>query len=114
MAFERVKQFKEITGQYLSDGDCTLLVTTDFEPSGRSFTLAASTGTTRTPFTCPLDKASSGGILEGNWIKVKWTPGSSTIFRLYGATVKVRPIGVYLVGSKGETWTVQEEGLGVG
>ena len=110
MAFERVKQFKEITGLYESTGACTMLVTTDLEPAGRSFTLA--TASTRTPFTCPLDVAGSGGILEGNWIKVKWTP--TAIFRLYGATVKVRPIGVYIDGAKNEIWDIQEEGLGVG
>ena len=111
MPFERVKQFKEITVVYQSEASATLTVSTDL-PSPpvqvrRTFTLA--TSTTRKNLTCPLDDPS---LLEGNLIKIKIDPVG--VFRLFGASVKAREIGVYIDGAHNEIWETQELALGVG
>lgn len=48
---------------------------------------------------------------EGTLIKVKWSSGA--VLRLYAATLRLRPIGVYIDGTNNEFWETGELGFGI-
>lgn len=121
MAFQRVKQFKDVEVHYDAPQGVRLIFYTDMPGSAmaerKRFDLPASTG--RKTFTVPLD-----GI-EGTLYKARWTAvragginddsGSITSkeLRLFGGVLRSRAIGVYLDTANGEYWETQESGIGI-
>ena len=108
MAFSRVKQFKDIIVDYDAASGATLKVYTDMPGTamaqrGATLTLPATAGRQTKVF--PLD-----GI-EGTLVRFEF--GSAAVLRLYGATLRMRPVGVYLDGAAGEVWKTTEMGFGV-
>jgi hypothetical protein len=113
MAFERVKQFKDLELEYDMVSGGTLKVYTDMPGTPmalkRTMNIPVSVGTRTYVF--PLDQATDGGILEGTLIKFRIeSPG---IVRLFGGVVRVRPIGTYFNGANGEIWETLELALGI-
>jgi hypothetical protein len=108
--FDRVKQFKQVMVDYDATVAATIDVYTDM-PGGAmtdrkiAFVLPVTVG--RQTKNVPLD-----GI-EGTLIKFKFTPGVTGVLRLYGATLQMRAVGVYLDGANGEIWQTQEMGFGI-
>ena len=108
MAFERVKQFKDIIVDYDAPSGASLKIYTDM-PGGTmaqrltTLTLPATTG--RQTKALALDGT------EGTLVRFEWS--STGVLRLYGATLRMRPVGVYLDGAAGEVWKTQELGFGV-
>lgn len=109
----QVFQFKEYSVQHYTTGlagkayiyaDSTIggAVT---DQTGGGDTLAISTGPVTATF--PLDGT------EGTTYRFDVTPGATGVTRVYGATLKVRPIGVYLVGANGDVFKTQEIALGI-
>lgn len=110
MAFERVKQFKDLMVDYdASGGTATVEVFTDMPgasmASRKSYTLPQTTG--RQTRNVPLD-----GI-EGTLIRFEFSPPAAGVMRLYAATVRVRAVGVYMDGTNGEIWKTLEMGFGI-
>jgi len=112
LAFRRVWQFKEVVFDYSSNNSSTFQLYTDLPGGamaarkGAGVTMA-STSDGRKTLPIPLD-----GI-EGTLYRPEIIPGATTVLRLYGGTIWVRPVGVYLDGSLSEKWTTQEMALGV-
>ena len=111
MSLERVKQFKDLNIDFdiSGSGNVTVAFWTDM-PGGtmssrKSVTYTATTG--RVTKTIPLD-----GI-EGTLMKLVVTPATGTVCRLYAATVRLRPVGVYLDGTVGDIWQTLEIGFGI-
>jgi hypothetical protein len=113
MAFERVKQYKDVEFEYDMVSGGTLKVYTDMPGTPmalkRTKSIPASVGTRTYVF--PLDEVADGGILEGTLIKFRIE--SSGIVRLFGGVYRVRPIGVYFNGANGEIWETLELPLGL-
>lgn len=111
MAFRKVAEFKECTLQYQSNGSATFQLWSDLpggtlaQRLGVPFTLP-STASTRKTVTIPLD-----GI-EGSEFYPVISPGGATQLRLFSGVIYVRPIGVYLDGSLGETWSTPPLSIG--
>jgi hypothetical protein len=113
MPFDRVKQFKQVMVDYDCSGTgtptLTVAVFTDMPGSAmasrKSVALAATTG--RQTKNIPLD-----GV-EGTLIEFSFTPSSTAVARLYGATLQLRAVGVYLDGTNGEIWQTQPMGFGI-
>ena len=115
MAFERVKQFKDVTITYDAPSGFTLKVYTDL-PGGsmpaiasprRSLSFPSSTG--RKTYTATFDN--SGSWLEGNIIRYR--AESSGTVRLFGGSVLAREIGLYFDGGNGEVWDSGELTIGL-
>lgn len=113
MAFDRVKQFKEVTFDYESpDAAVPLSVLTDM-PGGamavRSWP-GSLTGlpvtTTRRTYTLPMD-----GI-EGTLVQFKTTLPFAGKLKIYGAVCQVRPVGLYIDGVAKQIWETQPLDLG--
>lgn len=111
MAFRKVAEFKEVTLQYQSNGSSTIQFYTDMPGGalavrlGAGVTLASTAGMRKT-ITVPLDS------IEGTEFYPVITPGGSTQLRLFGGTVWLRPIGVYVDGSLGEIWSTPPLSIG--
>lgn len=110
MPFERVKQFKDLMVDYDSSAAGATVKTYTDMPGGtmslrNTYILPQTTG--RQTKNVPLD-----GI-EGTLIKFTFTPAGAGILKVYGGTLRMRPVGVYLDGANGETWSTQEMGFGV-
>lgn len=111
MAFERLKELKDVELFYDAPSGLSLLVYSDVA-SGTQGALAllttlsfpATTG--RQTYTLGLD-----GFF-GTLVRFKAT--SSGIVKLYGGILRARAIGVYFNGANGEVWTSQEMGIGIG
>jgi hypothetical protein len=110
MPFDRVKQFKQVMVDYDASVAGAIDVYTDM-PGGVmtdrkvAFPLPQTTG--RQTKNVPLD-----GI-EGTLIQFKFTPGATGVMRLYGGTLQMRAVGVYLDGTNGEFWQTQPMGFGI-
>jgi hypothetical protein len=105
MPVERLKELKEITIEYEAPAGATLEVLSDL-PSGsmavaRTIALPATT-TSRQSISRPLD---IGGYLEGRLIQFRVT--STGIVKLFKGFVRLRVVGTYFDGSKGEKWETQ-------
>lgn len=117
MALERVKQFKDLIVDYDCSGTGTPTLDVDIwtdMPGGamasrKKVDLPATAG--RQTKVIPLDD--DGAYIEGTLVQAKFTPSATAVVRLYGATLRLRPIGVYLDGSLGEFWKTQEIGFGI-
>ena len=111
MAFDRVKEYKDITIDYNAASGATLLFYTDMPGGAMALrkTIALPATTTRTTRTYGLD--ATGILPEGTLHRVKIT--STAVVRLYGGHLRVRPIGVYFDGAAGEFWETLDTGLGV-
>jgi hypothetical protein len=109
VSFERVKQFKDLMVDYDAPAGGTVQVWTDMPGTTMAlrltYNLPATTG--RQTKNVPMD-----GI-EGTLIRFVWAPSVGNVMRLYAATLRLRPIGVYLDGSNGEIWKTQEMGFGI-
>ena len=126
MAFNRVKQFKDIELVYDAPSGLTLTFYTDMPgASGAAqgamtlrvtLTFPATTG--RQTLTLPLDGSATGGAgsapynpIEGTLYKV--SVASTGVVRLFAGLVRARPIGTWLNGANNEVWTMQEQGIGI-
>ncbi len=117
MPLERVKQLKDIIIDYDCSGTGTPSLAVDVwtdmpgaaMASRKSSTLASTSG--RQTKVISLDNA--GAYIEGTLVQVKFTPSATAVVRLYGATIRVRPVGVYLDGANSEFWKTQEIGFGI-
>lgn len=113
MAFERLKEFKDLELFYDSVAALVMVVKTDVVAvntvQGQLATAATlnfplSAG--RTTYTLPLDGVY--GTL------VQFIASSTGVVKLYGGVLRARNIGVYFNGANGEIWTSQPMGLGIG
>jgi hypothetical protein len=107
VAWERVKQLKDVTLEYEAASAVSLKVYTDMPGSAvalrATLTFPATSG--RQTKTLPLDGH------EGTLIK--WEATSAGVFRLYGGSFRARPVGTYIDGSVGEKWMTQEMSIGL-
>ena len=124
MAFQRVKQFKDLELSYDAPSGMTVKFYTDMPgtSSGTNGAQAlactvnfpATTG--RQTFTMPLDAGSSASsaaqnYIEGTLYKVLIT--STGVVRLFGGVVRCRAIGTWFNGANAESWNSQEQGVGI-
>jgi hypothetical protein len=126
MAFQKVKQFKDIELVYDSVAALTVKFYTDMPGTSgaaqgtmtlrATLTFPATTG--RATYTAALDDGSTGANgtapfnpIEGTLYKVVMT--STDVVRLFGGVVRARPIGTWFNGANGEVWTTQEQGIGI-
>ncbi len=112
MAFERVKQFKDLEFSYDAPNGMTVKVYTDMPGSTMALrkTLSYPATTGRQTKVMPLDQP-AGVYVEGTLYRIEVT--STGVVRLFGGILRARPIGVYLDGGNGEIWQTQELGIGI-
>jgi hypothetical protein len=124
MAFQRVKQFKDIELSYDAPAGLTLKFYSDMPGTSSgtnaamalaaTLTFPATTG--RQTLTLPLDAGATGATaggayIEGTLYRVVIT--STGIVRLFGGLVRARAIGTWFTGVNQESWTTQEQGIGI-
>jgi len=116
VAFQKVFDFKEVTFEYRSNGVAQFQFNTDMPGGamaprlGGGVVLPSSGGIGQNKtYTVPLD-----GI-QGTMYQPVVTPGVSTQIILLAATIRLRPIGVYIDGSLNppEEWITQPIAPGV-
>ena len=126
MAFQRVKQYKDIELSYDAPAGLTLKFYTDMPGTSAGLnttmvlavTLAFPATVGRQTMTLPLDAGPTGavpnaGYAEGTLYRVGIL--STGIVRLFGGIVRARAIGTWLNGGTGvnECWSTQEQGIGI-
>jgi len=107
VAFERVKQFKDLTLRYQSAQTLTVQVYVNGS-AAPSRTLSYPASATPANYTEPLDVT---GLLEGTLIRFRFE--SAGIVRLLAGKVRARPIGTYFDGANNEVWETTDLGLGI-
>jgi hypothetical protein len=122
MAFQRLKQFKDIELSYDATAAMTVKFYTDISAGVQgnmalvcTLTFPATTG--RNTYTAPLDAGSTGAtsatvpLIEGTLYQVVIT--STGIVRLFGGLIRARQIGTWFNGANHESWTSLEQGIGI-
>jgi hypothetical protein len=108
---EKLKEFKDVELYYQALSPVNLLVYTDIVGGVQgAVTLAATlvypATVGRQTLTLPLDD------IFGTLIRFKAT--SAGIVELFGGIYRAKAIGVWFNGARGEFWSTQDEGIGIG
>lgn len=118
MAFQRVKQFKDIELSYDSPAAVTVKFYTDMTAGvqgplalQKSLNFPATSG--RQTLALPLDTSGPATYVEGTLYRVEVT--GAGVVRLYGGLVRARAIGVWFNGASTppESWSSSEQGIGI-
>jgi hypothetical protein len=121
MAFQRLKQFKDLEFSYDAPAGMTVKFYSDIVagvqgPMALACTLAFAATTGRVTATLPLDAGATGAtaaspLIEGTLYQVVVT--STGIVRLFGGLVRARQVGTWFNGANKESWTSLESGIGI-
>lgn len=110
---QTVAQFLEVVMEYVATGSSGSFDFLTDMPGGSMASRITPVSLPVTPsdkspktITIPLLDANNAPI-EGTLFQPKWTPGATGTLQVRSASVKLRHIGVYLDGTRGEVWTTQ-------